>query len=160
NGAVRGTRRFLARLERLRAKAPGRPLFLFYHTYEVHSPYRPPVAVRRALGIPLELPPASSRFLVAHANAAAALPPGTVANLLRLYDGDLRTTDDALRWLFAALERQGLLANTLVIVTADHGEEFGEHGGLLHRGLLYDELLHVPLIVVAPGVPPGRVRQM
>ena len=45
----------------------------------------------------------------------------------------------------------------MVVVTADHGEEFGEHGGLTHGRTLYDELLHVPLVVTAPGVVPGAV---
>jgi arylsulfatase A-like enzyme len=44
-----------------------------------------------------------------------------------------------------------------VIITSDHGEEFGDHGGLLHRGLLYDELLHVPLIIAGNLVPKGKV---
>src|SRR5207245_2850388 len=49
--------------------------------------------------------------------------------------------------------------STIVVVTADHGEEFQEHGKLTHGPDLYDELLHVPLVVVGPGVSPGRVRE-
>ena len=51
----------------------------------------------------------------------------------------------------------GFLDNAVVLVTADHGEEFGDHGGLLHRGTLFDELVRVPFIVWGRGVAPGVV---
>ncbi|MEO8623341.1 MAG: sulfatase-like hydrolase/transferase, partial [bacterium] len=56
----------------------------------------------------------------------------------------------------------GLLRNTIVVITADHGEEFGEHGLLSHGSSLYMPALHVPLVIVAPGrVPAGqRVKQL
>src|SRR5205085_8095982 len=59
--------------------------------------------------------------------------------------------------LLDELERRGVLDNTLVIITSDHGEHFGEHNLLLHGNSLYRDLLHVPLVVIAPGrVPAGR----
>jgi arylsulfatase A-like enzyme len=156
-GLRRGARRLLAEVQRARRADPRRPLFLFLHTYQVHSPYHPPADLRRLFGVPADVRQASSRFLVAHASDAAALPPGVQATLSSLYDADIRHTDDLLRELFADLAGEGLLAHALVVVTADHGEEFGEHGGLLHRDLLYDELLHVPLLLAAPGIAPARV---
>src|SRR5690606_5599121 len=53
----------------------------------------------------------------------------------------------------AALRELSLLGSTTVVLTSDHGEEFGEHGGQFHSRRLYRELLHVPLIVSIPGVP-------
>ncbi len=61
--------------------------------------------------------------------------------------------------VFEGLRTSGLLDRTLVIVTSDHGESFGEHGVLGHGWCLYDDLLHVPLIVRLPGVVPEGVTE-
>ena len=66
------------------------------------------------------------------------------------YDADILYQDVLLRELFADLERTGHADDTLVVITSDHGEEFLEHGDLSHQYKLYEELLHVPLIVVDP----------
>jgi hypothetical protein len=67
------------------------------------------------------------------------------------YSGEVLSNDRALRKLFDGLEVRGLLDNTLIILSADHGEEFYEHGGATHGLTLYDEILHVPMIIRAPG---------
>jgi len=66
-----------------------------------------------------------------------------------MYDGALRYLDDQVSDLLAELERRGILRNTIVIVTADHGEQFGEHDLNFHGNSLYRQLLHVPLMVIA-----------
>jgi phosphoglycerol transferase MdoB-like AlkP superfamily enzyme len=66
-----------------------------------------------------------------------------------LYDAKLRYADEELGRLLAAVPR-----NTIVIITADHGEEFGEHGGTQHGKTLYDEVLRVPLLIRWPGQEP------
>lgn len=71
-----------------------------------------------------------------------------------LYDADVRANDDEIGRLLAALEARGDLDDMIVVITADHGEEFMEHGGTSHAFLLWNELIHVPLIVVAPGLLP------
>jgi arylsulfatase A-like enzyme len=73
------------------------------------------------------------------------------------YDGEIRFLDDSLRRLFARLDEIGFLDNAVVLITADHGEEFGDHGGVLHRGTLFDELVRVPFILWGRGVDPGVV---
>jgi arylsulfatase A-like enzyme len=65
--------------------------------------------------------------------------------------------DRALATLFDGLRRRGLLDHAIVVVTADHGEEFREHQALLHGTALYEESVRVPLIVAGAGVPAGRV---
>jgi arylsulfatase A-like enzyme len=65
--------------------------------------------------------------------------------------------DDQIQALFAELESRGLLENSIVIVTADHGESLGEHGLLQHSASLYRQEIHVPLIVWGAGVPAGVV---
>jgi arylsulfatase A-like enzyme len=78
-----------------------------------------------------------------------------------MYDAGIRYTDEGMKGMFARLRRLGFLDNCLVIVTSDHGEEFGEHGGLLHRALNFEEFISVPLIIVGPGIPQGvRDRRM
>ena len=68
--------------------------------------------------------------------------------------------DKHLGTLFAEFTRRGLWEKSLVVVTADHGDEFGEHGGYTHTHKLYDELIHVPLVVRAPGAASRRVEEV
>lgn len=70
------------------------------------------------------------------------------------YRDSVRAFDSAFGALMTALAARGM-ANTMVIVVADHGEEFGEHGGYYHGTSLYEELLHIPLMVRGPGLSPG-----
>jgi arylsulfatase A-like enzyme len=75
------------------------------------------------------------------------------------YDDCLAYLDEQVGRLFAELRRLGELENTLVIVTADHGEHFGEHGLYGHASSLYDQEVRVPLLILGPGqgLPGGRV---
>jgi HEAT repeat protein len=71
------------------------------------------------------------------------------------YDSEIAYTDAAVGRLVAETRKRH--PGTIVVVAADHGEEFDEHGGRYHGSTLYEEQLHVPLIVSIPGVPPGVV---
>ena len=74
-----------------------------------------------------------------------------------LYDAEIRYTDGHIKFLLDEISDLELLRDTLVIVSADHGEELLEHGGIGHGAKLYDELLHVPLILNAPELGKSRV---
>jgi arylsulfatase A-like enzyme/Flp pilus assembly protein TadD len=75
-----------------------------------------------------------------------------------LYYGEVALVDEAVGAIVKALEREGLSDNTLVILTADHGESLGEHGELTHGFFVYETTQHVPLIFYCPGlIPQGRV---
>jgi arylsulfatase A-like enzyme len=74
-----------------------------------------------------------------------------------LYDGEIAFTDRAIGRLLAGLTSLGMAERTVVILFADHGEEFGDHGGTAHGHSLHRELLHIPLIIHAPGFAPRRV---
>lgn len=150
------SRRLAELVGQARAAEPRKPVFAFLHTYQVHSPYRPPKKYREMFGLPPDERAATTRFLRNHARSASSLPPQRLAMISTLYDAELRYTDDTLSELFDQLAEIGFLEGALVVVTADHGEELGEHGGLLHRGLLYEELIKVPLIVAGPGIPAKR----
>jgi len=76
----------------------------------------------------------------------------------RLYDADIRANDDEIAKVVDALAGKRQLDDMILVVTADHGEEFMEHGGTSHGYTLWNELIHVPLVIVAPGlVPEGLV---
>ncbi len=135
-----------------------RPAFAFLHTYEVHSPYAPPDGYASLFTEHDSAVEVTNEALAPIQNRAAeVLTREDFAYLESLYDGEIHFTDTVLERLFAELEGCGILDAALVIVTSDHGEEFGDHGGLLHRGTLYEELIHVPLIVFGRGVKPGVV---
>ncbi|WP_050052111.1 sulfatase-like hydrolase/transferase [Halostagnicola sp. A56] len=76
--------------------------------------------------------------------------------LINLYDGEIRYLDDQLRIFFNGLKERNLLKASLVIITADHGDAFGEHGYFTHPRHLHESLLHVPLLVSPPGEPIGE----
>jgi len=73
---------------------------------------------------------------------------------LALYDAEIAFTDEQIGRLLEGVRYSGVFADTLVVLTADHGEEFGEHGGILHYSL-YEEDVQVPLILIGPGIEPG-----
>jgi arylsulfatase A-like enzyme len=138
----------------------GHRFVAWLHYMEPHDPYTPPDALRPP--VPPGAPPDVAAGWVLDVSrrlgkpGAPALPPEQLAYLRALYRGEIRSWDAQLPALLAGLERLGVRDSTLVIVTADHGEEFLEHGLLLHRAHLYDEVIRVPLVVVGPGVTPGR----
>ena len=77
----------------------------------------------------------------------------------QLYEGEIAFTDRAIGRLLDRLARTGALEDTLVVVTADHGEEWEEHGRLGHGNTLHAEVLDVPLVVRVPGVAPRRIAE-
>lgn len=81
-----------------------------------------------------------------------------ISNLRDLYDGEIRFTDSQIEKLFNKLELLGIKNETLVIITSDHGEAFGEHGFRGHARTLYNELINVPLIIYAPWITEKPVR--
>lgn len=115
--------------------ATGQKAFLFFHTYEVHLPNT-------------------------HHLYAAEETGDERARSSAAYDGDLAFADREIGRLLSELERRGLLPRSLVVVTADHGENLFDRvlagRGVEHGHHLHDELTHVPLVVVAPGLLPAR----
>ncbi|MDX1999309.1 MAG: sulfatase [Thermoanaerobaculia bacterium] len=132
------------------------PFFLFLHTYETHLPYTPAAADLRVFQ-----PDGYTGFLgtgVGHKemrtvnNQGISLSPADQRHVVASYDAEIRAMDRALGELLDALRARGRLANTLVVVTSDHGEELGEHGSWAwHSHTLYEELLRVPLVVRLPA---------
>ncbi len=107
--------------------APGTPLFLWVHFFEPHEPY------------------------VAHSDHRF----GDGQSDLDRYDGEIAEADDGIGAIVGMVRKAR--PRVVVIVTADHGEEFGDHGGRYHGSSVYEEQVRVPLVVVGPGVRPARV---
>jgi len=89
-------------------------------------------------------------------------PPAEYADAFagRPYDGEIAFVDAQLGRLLQRIDERGLTGNTLIVVTADHGESLGEHGEATHGMFVYDSTLLVPWIVAGPGIPAGRVPPM
>jgi arylsulfatase A-like enzyme len=148
-------RRFLRWIEH----RSDRPFFAFINYFEAHTPYLPPA-------------PWDSLFLrgspdarderhwdgIEQAYGPGPFPRQFLRETRNAYDGSIAYLDFQIDSLFTELERRGLLQNTVVIITSDHGEQFGEHGLIQHGSSLYLPVLHVPLAIRAPGLVPARSR--
>jgi len=120
------------------------PFFFFIHSYQVHMPYEPPEAYDRFQGKPAWL-------------AAANLSP-THLRRLNGYTGEVLYTDAVVGRFLDDLDRLGLPEDTIVVITSDHGEEFGVHGTVGHSGLLRESVMRIPLLIRAPGRIPANTR--
>lgn len=135
----------------------GRPFFAYLNYNDAHTPYEVPDESAPAFG----LRPSSwhDRLALLDWNNLdkLTLPPRTVQLGYDLYDDSIAHLDRRLGALLDELERRGVLADTLVIVTSDHGEHLGDHRLFFHGCSLYRQLVQVPLVIVGPTrVPKGR----
>jgi arylsulfatase A-like enzyme len=147
----RAVRRALGMLDRPDA----RPTFLFLHTYEVHHPYTPDPKILARLDPDYlgELGTSIETDELDAFNSGQKHPASADARRIeRAYDAEIVSVDEAFGRLLADLRERGRLERTVVVLTSDHGEEFGERGFVgKHSHTLYDELLRVPLLVRLPG---------
>lgn len=149
---------FLAWLEEL---GSDEPWFAYLHYMEPHAPYAPPPECRifgnaedPALG--RDVPQAPGTCFLPF-QPGVAVDDATLAAMVANYDGDVLDADRALGELLETLRARGALEDTIILLTADHGEEFLDHGAWGHGQSLHRELVHVPLMLTWPGqIPPGR----
>jgi arylsulfatase A-like enzyme len=144
-----------------RHRDPGRPFFLFVNPMDAHRPYLPPPPYERRFGaIPHRLLPG----LLAPLNEGHPAKPWTPQERREMidgYDNSLAYLDAQIGKLLGMVDSPSTSRRTMVIITSDHGEGFGEHGTYDHGWNLYSEVLHVPLILEGPGVPAGlRIRDV
>jgi arylsulfatase A-like enzyme len=137
----------------------GRPAFWFVNLCECHSPYLPPRPwddlsardrIRAALDAQRHL---SFQAICLFAAGHRQIPEDALARMRHLYGRAASYLDDWLAGILGALDRRGILDDTLVIVTSDHGENFGEDGLIAHGFSLNQRLIHVPLVIAGPGAP-------
>jgi len=144
--------------EILRARDEGKPFFLFLHFYDVHTDFTPRDEYReRFVGPYAGRLTGSTTQLVTVRNEGERLGDADIRWLREMYDAEIRQMDDLLGRFFAWLDDEDLFDETLFVVTSDHGEEFQEHGSVLHGRTQYQEILRIPLLVRGPGVPAGTV---
>jgi arylsulfatase A-like enzyme len=134
-----------------------RPFFAFLNYFDAHAPYLPPA-------------PWDSLFLrgqdrersdgywarIGQLYGFPYFPKEFLEETKDAYDGSIAYLDFQIDSMLTVLEQRGLLQNTVVIVTSDHGEHFGEHGLIQHGSSLYLQLLHVPFAIMGKGVPAGE----
>lgn len=123
------TERALAFLDRKATQDDGQPWFLWVHLFDPHSVYQEHEGV-------------TERFGSAETD---------------LYDGEIAFTDQHIGRLLARVDERGLAENTVVVFLVDHGEEFEDHGRILHGRTLYQEVTRIPLAIRAPGFAARRV---
>jgi len=130
----------------------GRNFFAFVNYFDVHDPYLPDEPYR-------------SRFADHQVGGVInwriggvdpRLGPDVIADEMAAYDGAVTYVDEQIGILLDSLRVRGVLDNTVVVITSDHGEEFGEHGLVLHGHGLNVQSIRVPLIIRGPGVAAGR----
>ncbi|MBW2460626.1 MAG: sulfatase [Deltaproteobacteria bacterium] len=132
------------------------PFFLYVHTIDPHVPYRPP---NEFLEMYEETPYRGPLSFRRDATLLEGVKTGRIrtnardrAHLEALYDGEISYHDVHFAAILDGLDRRGLADDTMVVVTADHGEEFWDHGSVGHGHNVYEELLHVPMFIRLPGL--------
>ena len=132
-----------------------RPFFAFVHMWDPHYDYTPP-------------PPYDSMFDPDYRGTVTGedfsgprihprMEARDLAHVIALYDGEIRFTDSFIGRLVQQLEQLDVVERTVIVITADHGEEFFEHGHKGHRQTLYDETILVPLVIRYPAKVPAGV---
>ena len=133
---------------------PTRPFFLFINYFDAHDPYWAPPPFDERFG-------SNSKDAIRHMNSIDGMQTKDTleederASLINGYDDSLAFLDDQVARLMGVLSASPDWPNTIVIITSDHGEAFGEHGTYGHGWNVYREVLHVPLIIFGPGIPTG-----
>lgn len=134
------------------------PFFTFVHLWDVHYDFTPPGEWATRFDPAYEGPIDGRNFFSDHATYNPRMSRRDLVHLKALYDGEIGWTDTFLGKLRQDLEAWGLDKNTVVAITSDHGTEFFDHGLKGHRLTLFDEVVHVPFVLWAPGrIDPGRV---
>lgn len=132
------------------------PFFLFLHTFDIHCPYEPPAAHERLFRT-YDEDPIEFRGTCGSDFNALELTAGQISAISNRYDAGIHSVDALLGTFLSELESEGILDNTFVILTSDHGEQLYEHGRIGHERSVNREVLHVPWIVCGPEVVPRRI---
>ncbi|MDP7062017.1 MAG: sulfatase [Planctomycetota bacterium] len=130
------------------------PFFLFLHFWDPHYDYFPPAEYAEMFH------PGYDGDIVGDELMQLDRPisPDEMDHLKALYEAEIRYTDDQIRRLFARMEELGVGDDVIVAVVSDHGDEFEEHGNRGHHLTLLEEVMHVPMVISAPGLIEGPRR--
>jgi arylsulfatase A-like enzyme len=149
-------RAFLAWLDE---QGPRHPFFAFLNYYDTHEPYLPPEPFASRFGSARER---KNALIWHHRHQGARLEKEKMSareiqGELDAYEGSIAYLDDQMGALLEELRARGRLQNTVLVVTSDHGEQFGEHGLFTHKNSLYRQVLQVPLVISFPSRVPAAV---
>ncbi len=143
-GAKQVAKRALVEIKR--SIRSNKPIFLWAHFMDAHFMYSPPREYSQRL----------KWFFTVLRNIGTdwqKLPKDKIEILRKLYEMEIKYIYDVVYGLFTTFKKLGIdKNNSFFIITADHGEEFAEHGDLSHSSKLYNELLHIPLAIIGPGI--------
>lgn len=136
------------------------PFFAVLHYFDPHYPYIPPEPWDGLFSDPAHPQThwaSEPSNVLLSANNEGLLDGEALLRMVDLYDGEIAFMDSELGVLMEELRRRGLDGSTVVLVTADHGEEFRDRGGLLHGFSLFTEITALPMIASGPGIEAGHV---
>ena len=144
--------------EILRSHPEDQPLLLQLHYKPPHWPYKPGIEFNRFTEPDYDGPIDLGTSLKYYTQRTELLTERDLEHMIGLYDGNLLRADAAVGLLLESLRQTGRRDNSLIVITSDHGEAFMEHGRLGHNSTLFDEMIHVPLLVRLPdGARPEQV---
>jgi len=127
----------------------GGPFFLWVHYMDTHFPYLPQMPAQLELGVE-PIAKQENFKLNTRVRENMSLSSEMLSGVIQLYDAAVRQLDSKIGELFSFLKKRNLFESAMIVFTADHGEEFKDHGDLQHKSKLYDELIHVPFLVKKP----------
>ena len=150
----------LPKVKKWLSKNKSKPFFLFIHCYDIHGPYNPPPPYDKIFhdfNYTGNLFP-SNKNLIAASRKELEVNDEDLHHFIALYDGGIRYTDEKIGEFLSFLKDSGLMNQSLIIITSDHGEEFKEHDSFRHWQLYYRPNLHIPLIMRIPKYPRKEIR--
>jgi len=137
-------------------REPGRPVFVFLNYLDTHTPYLLPRGARHRFGVNPKTKKDYMEVLMDWSLLNKQRLPQRYWSLARdAYDNCVAYLDEQLGALFDELERRGILDQTLVLITSDHGEGLGEHALFMHGESLYRTEIRVPLVILLPSQRPS-----
>jgi len=143
----------------------GNPFFICAHYHNPHSPYKPPRPYNKMFSKEMiskydmgKLKGLSKRGGYGYMAKTVPVTKEEFDVLKSWYDGEIAYLDFRINELIEYMKESGLYENTLIVITADHGENFGEHDLMYHQFCLYDTLIHVPLMIIFPSLVKGGRR--
>jgi arylsulfatase A-like enzyme len=138
-------------------KRDDKPFFMFVHLWDTHFDFVPPAPYDTQFDPDYKGKITGENFFFNPA-VKAGMDRRDLEHILALYDGEIAWTDTFVGKIREDLERAGILENTIIAVTSDHGTEFFEHGDKGHRKTLYDEVVRIPLVLRYPAKLPQQRR--
>lgn len=136
-----------------------KPFFVWNHYMDPHGPYQPPDSYKTRFTDKSVSDKRAQSLYDQSTSEAGKISEEEHRILIDLYDAEIRYTDHHIGRFLGGLKRRELLRDSLVIITADHGDAFGEHGYYSHPRRLHKELTHIPMIISTPGADASIIKE-